>query len=162
MYVINKKKRENLTLLISKSVQEIFRLHRQIKCSDVEACGVLIGNHRIEGNSIYLKLATAPQTKDTRRRYAYKIDPSSHQNILEKYFKTSGNEDVYLGTWHTHPEKNPIPSNDDIIDWKKQYSTNKNLFYRMIFIIVGIQKTKYWMIENCSLFELLGREIIHE
>jgi integrative and conjugative element protein (TIGR02256 family) len=154
--------KEYYSFIISKPVKEIFYQYRQVKNTSLEACGVLIGNHKMNGNIIYVKYATIPHEKDIRRRYSFKLDSASHQNILEKYFKLSENEDVYLGTWHTHPENIPIPSNDDIIDWKKQYNSNKNLFKRMIFTIVGIRKVRYWMIDKNNLVELSGREIIHE
>jgi integrative and conjugative element protein (TIGR02256 family) len=149
-------------LIISKLVQEVFLKHRQIKDTNTEACGVLIGNHLINGKTIHLKIATTPQAKDKRRRYSFELNSVSHQNILDSYFKLSNNEDVYLGTWHTHPEKIPTPSNKDIADWNKQYMSNKKLFNRMIFTIVGINKIRFWMIEKNKLFELLGREISYD
>ena len=164
MYAINNNRngKEYYSLIISKSVKRIFYQYRQTKNTNLEACGILIGNHKLNSNLIYIKYATIPQEKDTRSRYSFRLDSISHQNILEKHFKISENEDVYLGTWHTHPENIPIPSKDDIIDWKKQYNTNKNLFKRMIFTIVGIKKVKYWMIDKNNLVELSGREIIYE
>jgi integrative and conjugative element protein (TIGR02256 family) len=117
MYVINKKNNE-ISLLISKAVQEVFHNYRQTKFNHLEACGVLIGNHKIDGNMIYLKFATIPQTKDLRGRHSFKLDSSSHQTILDKHFKVSDYEDVYIGTWHTHSEDNPKPSYIDINDGK--------------------------------------------
>jgi integrative and conjugative element protein (TIGR02256 family) len=152
----------NIILRISKLVQSVFNEYRQIKKDDLEGCGVLIGNHKIDGNTICVNYATKPQDKDIRRRYSYKMDAAIHQNILEKYFNSSNNEEVYLGTWHSHPEKNPNPSNEDFNDWKKQYQLNKKLFNRMIFIIVGISKTRFWLIENEIVFELKKKEIEYD
>lgn len=164
MYVTNKKLTEKryFSILVSKSIQNIFNLYRQTGNTQIEACGILIGNHKIDGSKIYLKSATIPQIKDTRKRYSFRMDSSSHQTILEKCFKESKNEDVYLGTWHTHPENDPMPSKDDIESWKKQYKINKKLFNQMIFTIVGIKKVGYWMIENNNLFELSRKEIVYE
>jgi integrative and conjugative element protein (TIGR02256 family) len=112
MYVISDKATScnNIILRISKSVQSVFDEYRQIKKNDLEACGILIGNHKIDGNTICINYVTKPQEKDVRGRYSYKMDAAIHQNILEKYFKLSNNEEVYLGTWHSHPESYSMPS----------------------------------------------------
>jgi integrative and conjugative element protein (TIGR02256 family) len=164
MRVISKKATScnNIILRISKSVQNVFDEYRQIKKDDLEGCGVLIGNHKIDGNTICINYATKPHNKDVRRRYSYKINAEIHQNILEKYFNSSDNEEVYLGTWHSHPESYPMPSRDDIIDWKKQYKFNENIFPRMIFAIIGIKKEKFWITKKCGFFELAERNLKYE
>jgi integrative and conjugative element protein (TIGR02256 family) len=164
MYAINKitEKEKYCFLIISKSAQDIFFKYRQTKDTHTEACGVLIGNHKVDGKTIHLKIATTPQVKDKRRRHSFELDSASHQNILDSHFKVSENEDVYLGTWHTHPEIIPTPSNNDIADWNKQYMANIKLFNRMIFTIVGINKTRFWMIEKNKLFEILERKILYD
>jgi integrative and conjugative element protein (TIGR02256 family) len=134
-------------IVISNSVKAIFTKFRQIKNNNLEACGILIGNHKTNGN-IYVKYATIPQIADIRKRYSFKINPKAHQDILENYFIESNYEDVYLGTWHSHPESNPTPSSVDIEDWKKQYQVNKKIFSRMIFAIIGTKQVNFWQIKN--------------
>jgi integrative and conjugative element protein (TIGR02256 family) len=164
MYAISDKAAScnNITLRISKSVQSVFDEYRQIKENDLEACGILIGNHKIDGNTICINHVTKPQEKDVRRRYSYKMDAAIHQNILAKYFKLSNNEEVYLGTWHSHPESYPMPSRDDIINWEKQRKSNENIFPRMVFAIVGITKVKFWITKKCEFFELAERSLRYE
>jgi len=163
MFVTNKQlQKKYFSLVVSKSVQEVFHKYRQLELEHLEACGVLIGNHKIDGNMIYIKSATIPQRKDLRKRCSFKLDSVSHQIILDKYFKESNYEDVYIGTWHTHPEDNPKPSSTDISDWKKQYKANYQLFDKMIFIIVGVKKTNYWIIENDNLYPFSNRRIKNE
>jgi integrative and conjugative element protein (TIGR02256 family) len=140
----------------------MFDEHQQIKEEDLEACGILIGNHKIDGNTICINHATKPQEKDVRRRYSYKMDSTIHQKILERHFELSNNEDVYLGTWHSHPEAYPMPSKDDIIDWEKQYKFNENIFPKMIFAIVGIKKVKFWITKKFGICELAERNIKYE
>jgi len=163
MFVTNKAEyKKKFSLVVSKSVQEVFHNYRQTELNHLEACGVLIGNHKINGNIIYLKFATIPQTNDLRRKHSFKLDSSSHQSILDKHFLISKYEDVYIGTWHTHPEDNPKPSKIDIIDWKKQYKANHQLFDKMIFAIIGIRNTNFWIIENNNLSTLIKRSIKYE
>jgi len=163
MFVTNNDTHKNyFSIIVSKSVQEVFNNYRQTKLNHLEACGVLIGNHKINGNMIYLKFATIPQKRDLRKRHSFKLDSVSHQIILDKYFEESDYEDVYIGTWHTHPEDNPKPSNTDIKDWKKQYKANYQLFSKMIFVIVGIKKINYWIIENDNIYSFPERRIKNE
>ena len=154
MYAIYKKS----TIYISKLVQEVFLKYRQTSSTQVEACGVLIGNHKTNGD-ILIKVATNPQANDRRYRNSFILHSPSHQYILDQHFTSSDNEDVYIGTWHTHPQSYPIPSKIDIEDWKKQYKANCRLFNLMVFCIVGIRKTKLWIIKN-SKIELISRRKI--
>ena len=156
------KKSKKCSLIVSKSAQEVFDKYRQTRNTHVEACGILIGNHKINAHTVYIKFATIPQINDIRSRCSFKLNSASHQCILDAYFKISQNEDVYIGTWHSHPENNPTPSDIDISDWNEQYRQNKNLFTKMFFLIVGIKKIGFWMIENGKLMKLPLEEIVYE
>lgn len=133
---------------ISREIYETFKHFKQLDKNDTEACGLLIGTHSIDGELLTIKIVTTPGKKDIRKRYSYKIKSKHHVEILKKSFKESNSKEVYLGTWHTHPEDIPTPSSVDIIDWKKQYQKNKHLFEKMIFIIVGRQKILCWSIDK--------------
>lgn len=150
------------SIIISNNVKKIFEKNKQVGHNSLEACGILIGNHRVDGKTLFIKHATIPQERDIRKRNSFKLISNRHQSVLNQYFIKSSNEDIYLGTWHSHPENNPIPSNNDILDWNKQFKTNINLFSRMVFVIVGIKNTNYWIIEDSKVFKLPGRNIIYE
>lgn len=132
----------------TREVYQVFNSFRQIKKKDKESCGILVGTHSIDEKTIEIKIATKPGKHDIRTRYSYKMTSKHHMKILKKAYKKSNTEQVYLGTWHSHPENVPSPSTVDIDDWNKQYNDNIHLFDKMIFIIVGIVKTKWWIIEN--------------
>lgn len=140
-----------IDILISKNVLKIFDSFKQLKKNDKEACGILIGKHSCNGQSIRIEIATKPGKKDIRKRMYYEIKSSHHTKVLEKCFKESKFESVYLGTWHTHPESTPSPSKVDIRDWKKQYKKNSHLFDKMVFAIVGTTEVIYWVIEKGTL-----------
>ena len=164
MCVINKisKKIKHPNIIISNSVKEIFEKYKQIGHNALEACGILIGNHRKDGETLFIKHATIPQERDIRKRNSFIIVSNKHQSILDQYFKKSLNEDVYLGTWHTHPENNPTPSTLDISDWNKQFKTNINLFSRMVFAIIGIKSINYWINEESGLIKLPRSNVYYE
>ncbi len=131
-----------------KKVCKVFEFFRQVKNEDKEACGLLIGTHSIDGQNIMIKRATKPGKKDIRKRYSYKIKSKHHTDELDRAFKESNSEEVYLGTWHSHPEKIPHPSWIDKKDWKKQYKKNSKLFDRMVFVIVGLEEVGYWLVDR--------------
>ena len=58
-------------------------------------------------------------------------------------WKESGYKKMYLGEWHTHNQKDPIPSIIDIENWKKIEDRN-NVAPEMYFIIIGTQKMEIW------------------
>ncbi|MFX9397410.1 Mov34/MPN/PAD-1 family protein, partial [Acinetobacter baumannii] len=49
----------------------------------------------------------------------------------------SNGTSVYLGTWHSHPQNIPTPSNIDYADWKSCILRNPDR--QLFFAIVGIQ-----------------------
>ncbi|MGL6169463.1 MAG: Mov34/MPN/PAD-1 family protein [Fusobacteriaceae bacterium] len=139
---------------VSKEVLQIFNSFKQLDRSDTEACGLLIGTHSIDGKLITIKSITIPGKKDIRKRYSYKIKSKHHVEALKKSFECSNFKEVYLGTWHTHPEDIPTLSSEDISDWKKQYQKNKHLFEKMIFIIVGRKTILCWSLNKDEKFKL--------
>lgn len=147
---------------ITKEVVETFNFFKQVNLNDNEACGLLIGTHSNDEKNLSIKLITKPGKNDIIKRYSYKIKSKHHIKILKKRFKESNSKEVYLGTWHTHPEDIPKPSIIDVIDWKKQYTKNKHLFDIMIFIIVGKKKILCWSINKTLKIELCNLIYFHE
>lgn len=146
---------------INKLVMEIFQKHKQVNDKD-EACGVLIGTHEIDGSKINICFATEPDFKDKRGRCFFRIISSKHNEILQNRFKNSDNREVYLGTWHTHPEDDPTPSRRDTDDWMKQYKANKHLFDIMVFVIVGRRAIRWYSIFDDSISELCENSIAYQ
>jgi len=154
MSVINNSNSQ-LTVFVSKNITEIFFKYKQTK-NQKEACGILIGTHSIDDSKIKILCATEPDCNDERSRFFFKIKSSKHNEVLQRRFKISANQEVYLGTWHTHAEDHPTPSKCDVNDWLKQYSINKHLFENMLFVVVG-RKTSKWFIVNKGSLRALNR-----
>lgn len=123
---------------------------RQITKSADESGGILIGSIKTTGD-IIIRGYSSPQRKDKATRTSYKKNKQQHQQILDKYWETSGGYINYLGDWHTHPEKFPRPSHIDLKSWKHILSDNLNdEFYACIFMIVGIEELCIWLGEKRS------------
>lgn len=99
-----------------------------------EAFGVLIGCYNNE-NNIYIRMVTEPYSSDKATRTSFSLKDPKHQQIVSKAFQKSHSLLGYLGTWHTHPEYNPVPSSIDINDWDK--CATRNADRRLFFFIIG-------------------------
>ncbi|MDO9439333.1 MAG: Mov34/MPN/PAD-1 family protein [Beijerinckiaceae bacterium] len=86
-----------------------FEAHRQIHFWNRETGGQLFGVSK-PGHWIVME-ATGPRTDDLRGRFSFWPSREAEQNEIEAYY-ARGLE--YLGDWHTHPERRPIPSSKDI------------------------------------------------
>ena len=136
--------------------------YKQVEKHSIESCGILIGTHSLDGKKIEIHHITEPSSNDIRKKYFFKMNSQFHQKKLNKIFIESGDECVYLGTWHTHPEKIPMPSKCDINDWKKQYKENNKMFDKMCFMIIGQTSKIIWMINDSGIIKLPRENIIYE
>lgn len=150
-----------ITVIVTRNITDLFNKYKQVH-NQTEACGILIGTHSIDGSKIKILCATEPDCKDERSRFFFNIRSNKHNEVLQSRFKISANHEVYLGTWHTHPEDHPTPSKCDINDWLKQYSKNKHLFETMLFIVVGRKASKWFMINKGNLLALSGTNIQYD
>lgn len=150
-----------ISILVSGNVIDKFNKYKQVNNQN-EACGILIGTHSVDESKITITFATEPDSNDKRSRFAFKIKSKKHNKTLQNRFSKSGNREVYLGTWHTHPEDHPTPSKCDNDDWLKQYSNNKDLFEVMLFVIVGIKTNKWFLVNKKGLLALNRASVQHE
>lgn len=108
-----------------------------------EAGGVLLGRHLLESNDVVVDEVTTPQCRDKRSRFAFFRSANHHQLAQEKW-KLSNATLAYLGLWHTHPEKDPSPSNVDRHDWEGAVVNHVYHGDRLYFPIVGTDCIRVW------------------
>lgn len=128
---------DELIVKVSAQVHRTWNQYRQADKKSPEACGVLIGGYNDNANEIYLEACTTPKKEDERKRTHFKLKALSHQKEVNAAHKLSGGKQFYMGTWHSHPESNPTPSNIDLHDWKKCMKRNPEIRL-FVFAIVGI------------------------
>ena len=77
----------------------------------------MIGRRIVDSEDVVVDCALPPSRIDHRARLSYirNIEPS--QQYINKAWRESGGARNYLGEWHTHPEDDPSPSNQDIVNW---------------------------------------------
>lgn len=136
----------DISLDILPDVQELLYRHRQTWHGEPEAGGLLIGYENANTGDFTVAGATKPQHSDIRSRVTLFLG-KQHREQLEKIESPYG----YIGTWHTHPSKIPIPSTVDICDWKKCIKQNHNSTNGLVFIISGTESYRIWLLDSNSL-----------
>lgn len=107
-----------------------------------ESGGILMGKRLLNGNILVTDI-TIPQKGDISGRYYFKKNKKIHQQLSDKIWEESLGKIIYVGEWHTHPEKIPRPSSIDLRGWRlntRDQIDNKNY----IFLIVGINEFGLW------------------
>ncbi len=99
-----------------------------------EAGGILLGYY-IDDYSFYITDFSTPSENDKSSRFNFLRSFINAQKLIERYFKSSKGKKIYLGEWHTHPEKLPTPSNTDLNSFKEQLKKNV-LNSKFIFMII--------------------------
>ncbi|WP_281180887.1 Mov34/MPN/PAD-1 family protein [Chondromyces crocatus] len=110
----------------------------------LEAGGVLVGRHIRGSRDVVVDLVTEPMPGDRQSRYSFHRSQKPHQRFLDEIWRTSRKTCVYLGEWHTHPERHPSPSSVDLADWRKRLVKDQVDSESMFFVIVGQVETAAW------------------
>ena len=132
MMIINRAK---YTIHISENVLSILEKFKQNKFQN-ESGGIILGSV-YENNRIYIDKLSLPTKFDKSSRNTFDRDQKIAQIIVDFEYYNSKGEIIYLGEWHTHPEKNPLPSNVDAKMIKQQFKDNKINEDFLILLIQG-------------------------
>lgn len=122
---------------ISDRVIEIFHTFRQFGQNSVESGGIILG--QVNKEIILINRISIPNYKDKATKCSFLRDKDSAQIIVNHEFINSGGKTIYLGEWHTHPEKNAKPSPIDKKMIKEQFKCNKINIDFLILVIIGIE-----------------------
>ncbi|RCR71349.1 hypothetical protein DUE52_03095 [Larkinella punicea] len=115
----------------------------QHKSVDCEAGGILLGRLLRDSNDIVVDEVTIPMPGDKRNRYAFYRAKRRHQEIINQRWQESSGTCIYLGEWHTHPERIPTPSTIDLKDWQRKLKTD-TFENDLFFLILGIEEARMW------------------
>lgn len=119
-------------IFIESQVVDYLIKNRQRHAWCSEAGGQLFGT--ISSQTITIKCASGPYPKDDRGPRHYRSHPKSAQRELARQNKL-GN--VYLGEWHTHAEKKPKASQDDVDAMKRIMEHSRLAINGLLLLIVG-------------------------
>jgi len=100
-----------------------------------EQGGLLLGQRKKE--ALHITDCTFPGRLDGRSRFRFVRRDPKHQTIAyRKWLSTSKTTD-WIGEWHTHPEKYPVPSITDRSTWQNQCN---NRMDAMTYLIIGMSE----------------------
>lgn len=152
-----------VTLSICDNILSRWASHRQLSLVTTEACGVLIGGYDVERDHFIIHDVTVPLPGDVRSHSFFTMKDKGHQEAVNDAFEASEGKHIYLGTWHTHPERCPTPSSVDIRDWNACIKRNEGR--QLFFVIVGTEEVRVFVqsdnqFESMTLTEgVLGGDI---
>lgn len=112
------------------------RRHRQRGFSAKEAGGQLFGT-RVE-TGLQVIAATGPYKDDTRTRTSYRSDPVAADRKIDAMRKKGL---IYLGEWHTHPERHPQPSGSDVDAFVRLCAHSEHASATLVLAIQGQAET---------------------
>ncbi len=128
---------------VSEGVWDIWHAHRQHDTHQPESFGVLIGSTSLDRREIYVEDVTTPMSGDHQSRYSFDLRDPGHQEAVNAGHQETGGSQIYLGTWHTHPEPIPLPSGTDKADWRRCMQRNGDR--PLIFIITGTESVRVFV-----------------
>lgn len=151
--IISDKTFSKRNLVIEENIMNYFRNIILAHDFSVETGGIIVGEMRPLDESIVITDVSAPFEKDSRDRFHFNRKSDGHQEYMDKLWKESGLKKMYLGEWHTHDQKIPVPSSIDINNWKKIEQRNK-VAPEMYFIIIGTQRMEIWNAFNGKIVQM--------
>lgn len=130
--MIYKNQKTGVTIDIAANVLAHFNIHRQIG-RGYEVGGQLFARFP-SPYLVTIEKASGPRKNDHRFPLFFKPNAKLEQNEINDYF---GRGYHFVGDWHTHPEKHPSPSSEDINTIARIYQKSTHTLNSFILIIVG-------------------------
>lgn len=125
------------------AVDQLMR-HRQLVPKAREAGGVLLGRLLLDSQDVIVDEATIPTRYDRRGLFSFFRKRAPTQKRVTEAWRETSQTRNYLGEWHTHPEDQPAPSNDDKANWKRVLREAKFEQESLFFVIVGRLSIGVW------------------
>ena len=128
---------------VNQQVASVWHRHRQTKANATESFGVLMGTTSVDRQEIWIEAVTTPMPRDWRSRLSFALRDPAHQRAVCRMFSSSDGKTIYLGTWHTHPEPIPEPSDIDLNDWVTCLRANSGR--PLAFVLVGTEEVRVFV-----------------
>ena len=128
---------------IGPSALAVIRQYIQDTPEKAEAGGILLGRHILGTDDIIVDNVTVPMPGDRRSHFQFFRAHRRHQEAIDQAWRESSGTCTYLGEWHTHPERCPVPSLVDRWNWKQKLLRDR-FTEPIFFAIVGITEVRVW------------------
>lgn len=133
-------------------VLDHFCRHRQQTLKVREAGGQLFAH--FDENIVRIQKATGPRPADYRSRNSFVPNRSAERREIRRLFRIGL---YYVGDWHTHPERNPSPSQTDLTSFRDMFLKSKHELAGFVMVIVGTAP-----VPNCLFVALCTGDSLHE
>lgn len=119
-------------LFFNDVLQYMYR-HTQTNIWHREAGGQLF-SPAPEASTVNVSIVTGPHKRDRRSRYLFAPDLLSATHDRKSQFDLGRHA---VGLWHTHPEANPMPSNQDYITTREYLEAFHGSMDGFLLVIIG-------------------------
>ena len=130
--------------VLPESIKQQLNNFRQTDTGVPESGGLFLGRRIVGATDCISDEITSPMAGDVQKRALFFRGEGHHLRHIE-YWRNTDSTGQLLGTWHTHPEIDPTPSDIDYRDWaaivKRCGKFNKPLF----FMIIGQNVVRLWI-----------------
>lgn len=109
-----------------------FEQHRQVRFWQREAGGQLFA--RLQPGLLIVEEATGPRPTDRRTRTSYVADRVVEQREINERHASGLH---YIGDWHTHPERVPVPSPRDVASMVDCFTKSTHALHAFVLVIIG-------------------------
>ena len=140
-------------LILEEDIQSKILEIQAIYSFKKEIGGMLAGYYDAEIKGMRLTDMSFPQPGDQKSRFRYSRKSDGHQELMDHLWEESGYTKAYLGEWHTHDEKIPVPSMIDCDTWKRISKRNNN-FDECYFMIIGRAEYIIWTVSDMDVIEV--------
>jgi len=107
----------------------------------------------VEKYVVCVQEATPPRKGDVRTRISFDIHPDSAAREIAEREK---NGLLYLGDWHTHPERKAKPSPQDMTNARRLFSGARGRPF-LVAIIVGTERHYIGLFNSITMLPLTER-----
>lgn len=113
-----------------------------------EAGGLLLGELTDNNHHLTLCDLTEPMSGDVRTRFGFERKDPGHQAEVKAAWDESGGAVAAWGTWHTHAERTPVPSAQDLEAWAADVNEWTSAGDCLFHIIVGTEGIGLWVVSK--------------
>lgn len=117
--------------------------HLQHEARAPEGGGVLLGRFIDGTHDVVVDSVTEPMPGDRQSRARFFRHRRGHQAVIDEVWRASGGTTAWLGEWHTHPQRDPVPSWIDRADWRRKLLVDRYDDV-LFFLIAGTGRVRIW------------------
>ena len=133
--------------------ESVKRLESYRQKSSGELCGIILGS-TVGEKSYRINVISGICNADYSDKSSCVRDSKKANEIIAKEYISSNHTRVYMGEWHTHPEKFPRPSIVDIESVADIYATAELAIDGVLLCIVGLDEMYWGFYINGKLYDI--------